>query len=129
MPNDHPLWAWILDHLATLLNLFKRVAGGDTCTSIHRLRGRPWRVAFPPSGELVEYQRRGPGKLDKRYGLGIFLGIKVGTSERLVWCCEDKEIKYVQTFHRQPRTKIVGGEIVGSGSGTMVSEDCIVERI
>ena len=69
VPSDHPLMAWIMDHSATLLKLFKRAAGDDTCTAIHRLRGRPWKIAIPPFGELVEYQRRGLGKMDKRYGL------------------------------------------------------------
>ena len=26
----------------------------------------------------------------------------MGTSERIAWCCEDEDIKYVQTINRKP---------------------------
>ena len=94
--------AWIVEHSATLLNLFKRTAGGDGLTAYYRWRGKHWKVPLPPFGELGEFQRKNPIKMSMRYELGIFLGMKIGTTERVVWSCFETEIKYVQTVHRKP---------------------------
>ena len=32
--SEHPIMAWIVDHAATLLNLFKRTHGGDGLTAV-----------------------------------------------------------------------------------------------
>ena len=98
VPNDHPLMAWLVEHSATLLNLFKRTTGSDGLTAYCRWRGRHWRVPFPPFGDLVEYQRRSLTKKCKRYTVGIFWGIKIGTMERIV-------IKCVQRIHRKPEAQ------------------------
>ena len=59
VPASHDLMTWLIEHVSNILNLYKRIAGGDSLTTFYRQRGRAWRIAIPEFGETVEYRRKG----------------------------------------------------------------------
>ena len=93
-----PLQGWMVEYGATLLNLFH--VGADGSSPYRRLRGRPWRIPLPVFAEAVEFRRRTASKYDLRWEIGIYLGIKEATSEKIVG--NDHGIFVVQSLRRKP---------------------------
>ena len=100
---EHAIITWIVEHSSTLLNLFKRSNGGDGMTAYFNLRGRQWKIPFPPIGECVEYQRNTNTKLQNNFTPGAFLGMRVTSAEKIACDIETSEIHFVQTVHRKPK--------------------------
>ena len=95
-----PVLAWLVEHAGVLLNLYHRGEPHDGMTAYHRLKGRPWRVALPCFGEVVEFQRRTRHKLERRWEAGVFLGVKETTTEKIVG--NDNGTFVVQSVRRKP---------------------------
>ena len=49
-----------------------------------RLKGKPWRIELPSFGECVDYRKRTRHKLEPRWSRGVFVGVRVKTTERTV---------------------------------------------
>ena len=65
-----------------------------------RLKGRPWRTELPSFGECVDYRKRTRHKLESRWSRGVFVGVRVKTTERIVM---DETGTYVaQSVRRVP---------------------------
>ena len=101
----HPLLAWLIEHAANLLTLF--LEGPDGLTAYHRLKGKPWRTALPAFGESVLYRSKpkNDSKLDARWQIGTFLGIKMQSTEKIVHDPASNRIHHVQTVKRRPETE------------------------
>ena len=82
VPQKHPVLAWLIEYAGTLITLFAK--GNDGFTPIHRLKGRPWRVALPCFGECVEFRLRTHHKLEARWMAGVYLGLRRTPSEKIV---------------------------------------------
>ena len=90
--------AWLVEYCGTLVTLF--LVGADGLTAYHRLRGRPWKIQLPPFGECVEYLRRTRHKLQARWDKGLFLGVKITTSEKIIGT--PNGVYVVQSIRRKP---------------------------
>ena len=82
IPDASPLLAWLVEHAATLITLFHK--GPDGYTPFQRLKGRPWKIAIPRFGESVEAYRRKTSKWEPRWVPGVFVGLDLATSEKIV---------------------------------------------
>ena len=49
-----------------------------------RLKGIPWRVELLSFGEFVDYRKHTRHKLESRWSRGVFVGVRVKTTERIV---------------------------------------------
>ena len=90
--------AWLVEYGATLYTLFRR--GEDGMTPIQRLKGRTWKIELPEFAETVELMKRTKHKLAARWEEGIYLGIKLRTSEKIVGTRNG--IFVVQSLRRKP---------------------------
>ena len=63
IPPNHPVMAWIFEHSADILNLFRRSSGGDGFTTYQMLQCRQWKVESPPFGDVIEFRRKAEGTL------------------------------------------------------------------
>ena len=78
--------AWLVEYGATLYSLFQR--GEDGMAPIQRLKGRSWKIELPEFAEMIEFMKRTRHKLSARWEEGVFLGIKIRTSEKIVGTSE-----------------------------------------
>jgi hypothetical protein len=95
-----PLLAWLTEYAGVLLTLFHKGAPHDGMTAYQRLKGKPWRIALPPFGERVEFRRRTKNKLDTRWEAGVYLGVKMNTTEKIVGNATGTYV--VQSMRRLP---------------------------
>ena len=111
-----PLLAWLVEHCGNLLLLFHKGEPHDGHTAYMRLKGKPWRVELPGFGECVEYRKRTRHKLENRWKRGIFVGVKVTTTEKIV---ADREGTYVvQSIRRVPVEHRYDAELLRGIRGT-----------
>ena len=107
--------AWLVEYCVVLLNLFHRGEPHDGMTPYQRLRGRPWRIEIPHFGECVEFMRRTRHKFQRRWAIGIFLGLKEHTTERIVGTSEG--IFVVQSIRRKPGDQRWNADMIKSIMG------------
>eukprot|EP00971_Amphidinium_carterae_P228825 4539186-Amphidinium_carterae.1 len=112
----HPVLAWLIEHAATVLSLHGKGDPSDGFTPYQRLKGKPWRVIYPPFGEKVEFRWRTRNKLDAQWRPGIFLGIKRNTTERIVG--DSGGVYVVQSIRRVPEDDKWNRELLLSIKGT-----------
>ena len=94
------LLAWLVEHCSNLVLLFHKGEPHDGHTAHMRLKGKPWRVEMPSFGECVDFRRRTRHKLESRWSGGVFVGVRVKTTERIVM---DETGTYdVQSVRRVP---------------------------
>jgi hypothetical protein len=110
-----PVLAWLVEHAGVLLNLFHRGEPHDGFTAFHRLKGRPWRVALPCFGEVVEFQRRAKHKLEQRWSPGVFLGVRETTTEKVVGTAQG--VFVVQSLRRKPAEERWSAQMLQSIKG------------
>jgi hypothetical protein len=79
IPIDHPIIAWMMQHVCLLLNCM--IKGDDGITAWHRVRGRPFHQQLLGFGEciLYRYPSKGPhhqpdGNMGALGAEGVFLG-------------------------------------------------------
>ena len=100
--------AWLVQSCGTLLLLFfHKCEPHDGYTAYRRLEGKPWRVELPVFGECVHYRKRRRHKLEMRWDHGVFLGVKVNTTEKIV-ADGDGKIYVVQSIRRVPAEERYG---------------------
>ena len=90
VPEEHPLLAWMVEHVGWILTTRARRTDGRT--GFHHVRGRPFHKRqveifeqclhkLPTKGPLRDAQ----AKLGERWRRGVFLGVDRTTSEYLLW--------------------------------------------
>ena len=80
-----PIFAWLIIHAANMMNLFE--TGKDGRVPYQRLRGRKMHAELVEFGECILYQplkHLELGKAEPRWMPGIFLGIKLNSSEKVI---------------------------------------------
>ena len=71
-----PLLAWLVEHCFNLLLLFHKSEPHDGHTAYMRLKSRPCKC--------VDYRKRTRHKFESRWSRGVFVGVRVKTTERIV---------------------------------------------
>ena len=69
-------------------------------TPIQRLRGRTWKIPLPEFAEKVEFMKKTPHKFKARFEDGVYLGVKLASSEKIV--VNEKGLFVVQSIRRKP---------------------------
>ena len=84
LDSRSPLLAWLVEHCSNLLILFHTGEPHDGHTAYMRLKGTPWRIELPSFGECVDYRERSRHKMEWKWSRGVFVGVRVKTTERIV---------------------------------------------
>ena len=79
---------WLVEHAGTVYTLFHRGEPFDGMTAYRRLKGKDWTIPLPAFGEAVEFRSRARHKLESRWQEGLFLGMRLDTSEKIVGTSE-----------------------------------------
>ena len=83
---DHPIIAWMTEHVSTLFNRY--TVGRDGRTPYERLKGKQSSIRMPPFAEKVLYKFQGEishmPKLEPRWSEGVFLGVNGRTDEYII---------------------------------------------
>jgi len=106
IPVNHPLTAWLVEHVCTLLNALS--VGTDGMTPWQRLRGRGFGQKLIGFVEAVMYKlpAKGPqhdvhGNMGERMSLGLFVGYnKVSNTYRIV--TPDGQVVKARAILRRP---------------------------
>jgi len=108
--------AWLVLYASVLYRLFHRGFPHDGKTPFQRLRGREWRAPLPIFGEAVEYRRKTPNKFDARWELGIYLGLRETSGEKIVGAGDRTFV--VQSIRRKPPAEAWQEDLVKGIIGT-----------
>ena len=112
-----PLLGWLIEHVGTLYTLYAYDENAkDGLTPYRKIRGRDWNIALPPFGECVDYRVRTNHKLEVRWDTGIFLGIRLHTTEKIIGT--PKGVVVVQSIRRKPEDQQWNVELLQSIQGT-----------
>ena len=112
-----PLLGWLIEHVGTLYTLYAYDENAkDGLTPYRKIKGRDWNIALPPFGECVYYRVRTTHKLDVRWDTGIFLGIRLHTTEKIIG--SSKGVVAVQSIRRKPEDQQWDVELLQSIQGT-----------
>ena len=96
-----PMLAWLIEHAGSMYTLHAHDESmKDGLTPFRRLKGRDWSVALPPWGETVDYRVRTKHKLEARWATGIFCGVRVNTTEKVI--ATEAGIVVAQSIRRRP---------------------------
>ena len=68
--------------------------------AFRRIKGRDWTVALPAFGESVGYRVKTNHKLEPRWESGIFLGVRLHTTEKIIGT--PKGVVVVQSVRHKP---------------------------
>ena len=120
VPEEHPLLAWMVEHVGWILTT--RVRRTDGRTGFHHVRGRPFHKRQVELFEQCLYKLpiKGPvrdaqAKLGERWRRGIFLGVDRTTSEYLLWddgaVASARAIQRLRAGHRRITTKLSAGPV------------------
>ena len=112
-----PLLAWMIEHAGNMYNLY---AHDDTLkdglTPFRRLKGRDWQVSLPPWGEAVDYRVRTKHKLEPRWATGIFCGVRLNTTEKII--ATENGIVVAQSVRRKPKELRWDADLFAKVKGT-----------
>ena len=112
-----PLLGWLIGHVGTLYTLYAYDDNAkDGLTPYRKIKGRDWNIALPPFGECVYYRVRTTHKLDVCWDTGIFLGIRLHTTEKIIGT--SKGVVVVQSIRRKPEDQQWDVELLQSIQGT-----------
>ena len=107
----------LIEHVGTLYTLYAYdESSKDGLTPYRKIKGRDWNIALPPFGECVYYRVRTTHKLDVRWDTGIFLGIRLHTTEKIIGT--PKGVVVVQSIRRKPEDQQWDVELLQSIQGT-----------
>lgn len=97
--SSSSILAWMVEHAGTLRTLYSQ-EGAEGLTPFQRIKGRKWQIALPCFGEVVDYRKRTQDKLEGRWNEGIFLGVRLTSSEKIIGT--ENGIFVVQGIRRKP---------------------------
>ena len=112
LESRSPLLAWLVEHCSNLLQLFHE--GEPHC--LHAFERQPWRVEMPSFGECVDFRRRTRHKFESRWSRGVFVGVRVKTTERIVM--DETGTYVVQSVRRVPEEQRYVNRLLRSVRGT-----------
>ena len=116
LESRSPLLAWLVEHGSNLLLLVHKGEPHDGHTACMRLKGRYWRIELPSFGECVDYRKRSRHKLESRWSRGVFVGVRVKTTERIVM--DETGTYVVQSVTRVPEEQRYDHRLLQSVRGT-----------
>ena len=116
LESRRPLLAWLVEHCSNLLLPFHKGEPHDGHTAYMRLKGEPWRVEMPSFDECVDCRKRTRHKLESRWSRGVFVGVRVRTSERIVM--DETGTYVVQSLRRVPEEQRYDHRLLQSVCGT-----------
>ena len=100
----HPILTWMCEYSMYVLNRLE--VGKDGKTAYERCKGKKAKVLGFEFGEKIQWKARPgtaqQGKMNARWGCGLFLGIRRESGEVVVADEGTKNIKYVRTVRRVP---------------------------
>lgn len=112
-----PMLAWLIEHAGNMYTLYAHDESmKDGLTPYRRLKGRDWQVALPPWGEAVDYRVRTKHKLEARWATGIFCGVRLNTTEKII--ATENGIVVAQSVRRKPEELRWNSELFGRVKGT-----------
>lgn len=112
-----PMLAWLIEHAGNMYTLYAHDESmKDGLTPYRRLKGRDWQVALPPWGEAVDYRVRTKHKLEARWATGIFCGVRLNTTEKII--ATENGIVVAQSVRRKPEELRWNSELFGHVKGT-----------
>ena len=112
-----PILGWLIEYVGTLYTLFSfDEKARDGLTAFRRIKGRDWTVALPAFGERVGYRVKTNHKLEPRWESGIFLGVRLHTTEEIIGT--PKEVVVVQSVRRKPDDQQWNLQLLQSITGT-----------
>ena len=108
LDGRHPIFAWMAENAAVLINRF--LVGRDGKTAYERSKGKKSKMMGLEFGERVHWkrkvadagreQRQALGKLDSLWSEGVYLGVKATTGEIIVGDAEG--VWRTRTVRRMP---------------------------
>ena len=112
-----PILRWLIEYVGTLYTLFSfDEKARDGLTAFRRIKGRDWTVALPAFGEFLDYRVKTNHKLEPRWESGIFLGVRLHTTEKIVGT--PKGVVVVQSVRRKPDDQQWNLQLLQSITGT-----------
>ena len=115
LPKDSVIFPWMIEYAGVLHTLFSQ-EDSEGMTPFQKLKGRTWQVALPCFGEVVDYRRRAKSKLDARWQEGIYLGLRLTSTEKIIGT--PSGILVVQSIRRKPEDKQFDLERLKAVKGT-----------
>ena len=82
-----------------------------------RLKGKPWSIELPIFGECVDYRKRTRHNLESRWSRGVFVGVRVKTTERIVM--DETGTNVEQFVTRVPEEQRYDHRLLQSVRGTL----------
>ena len=107
--------AWLIEFATSVYTLFHKGEPFDGMIPYRRLKGKDWSVRLPNCCETVEFRQRTRHKLDSRWQEGIFLGVRVDSTEKIVGT--SGEVFVVQSVRRVLESRHYNGELLLSIKG------------
>ena len=107
LPKDSVIFPWMIEYAGVLHTLFSQ-EDSEGMTPFQKLKGRTWQIALPSFGEIVDYRRRAKSKLDARWQEGVYLGLRLTSSEKIIGT--PSGILVVQSIRRKPADKQLAAE-------------------
>ena len=112
-----PLLGWLVEHAGSMYTLFSHdETMKDGLTPFRRLKGRDWAVALPAWGETVDYRVRTKHKLEPRWQAGIYCGVRLGTTEKII--ATEDGVVVVQSIRRKPKELRWDADLFKKAKGT-----------
>ena len=115
LPKDSVIFPWMIEYAGVLHTLFSQ-EDSEGMTPFQKLKGRTWQIALPSFGEIVDYRRRAKSKLDARWQEGVYLGLRLTSSEKIIGT--PSGILVVQSIRRKPADKQFNLEMLKAVKGT-----------
>ena len=124
--STHPVMLWLVEYASALLS--KYAAGNDGRTAFQRLHGKRAHEKLVEFGEKVLYfiPKAKRAKLDKRFGVGVFLGRALWGDENFVARADGTVIRTRGLARMSPKLRWDGrwfNDIKGTPNDMMASED------
>eukprot|EP00439_Symbiodinium_sp_Y106_P005152 s6843_g1.t1 len=115
LPKDSVIFPWMIEYAGVLHTLFSQ-EDSEGMTPFQKLTGRTWQIALPSFGEIVDYRRRAKSKLDARWQEGVYLGLRLTSSEKIIGT--PSGILVVQSIRRKPADKQFNLEMLKAAADT-----------
>ena len=88
----------LLSILHLLYNMFHKGTPFDGMTQYRRVKRKDWVIPLPAFGEAIEFRQRTRHKLDSRWQEGVYLGVRLESTEKIVGVGADTFV--VQSIRR-----------------------------
>ena len=112
-----PLLPWLVEYVGILYTLFSfDEKSKDAMTPFRKLKGRDWVISLPSFGECVDYRVRTQHKLEARWDIGIYLGIRLHTIEKIIGTPQG--VVVVQSIRRKPADQQWNADLIEKLVGT-----------